>query len=108
MKTLFIPIVGLSHRPPETRALLNTLPIDQPLILDPEPDNPYDPSAIKVSVTNDDHLVHLGYIPASGGKFDTRKCGTHEVLPILQSGSDWSATLTFSPTGTPLVKLIVQ
>src|SRR5215475_30441 len=97
------------------RLILPTLPEGQPLILEPEPDNQYDPDAIKVlvdmygspyAVDPQEHLmIHLGYIPRSGSRYDTHQFGNRSVLMLLNSPDEWSATLTFSPQGNPLVKL---
>ena len=46
---LLAPIVGAYYRPPAA-AILKFLPINTPLVLDPEPDNPHDPNAIKVCI----------------------------------------------------------
>lgn len=43
------PIVGAHFRPP-AKLLLTILPINSPLHLDPDPDNPYDPNAVKVLI----------------------------------------------------------
>jgi hypothetical protein len=92
--------------------VLPVLPIDQELILDPEPENPYDPDAVKVCVdmTGSEFsnaevgpIIHLGYLPRSGSRTDTTGFGNREALAVMQSGPDWSARLTFSPSGDPLV-----
>lgn len=50
MQTLTIPLVGSYFRPPAAQ-ILKILPLGTPLILTPEPDNPYDPNAIQVLVS---------------------------------------------------------
>lgn len=92
-RTLAAPIVGAYHRPP-AKTILQFLPGGAQITLVKEPENPYDPSAIKVFVdptqvpesqlselTNALPLqgytieqimsggpIQLGYIAASGGK----------------------------------------
>ena len=129
MKVL-TPIVGVNFRPPAVRELFSALPVGQVLSLEPEPENPPDPEAVRVMVnlwhvpdtcedligpaaehadnptceTGDD-WVHIGYVPRSGAKTDTLKCGTREVLGIINTIPDWNATLTFSPSGVALVEI---
>ena len=96
--------------------VLSVLPEGQILILDPEPENPYDPDAIKVCVdmtgspyskdpTSEGPIIHLGYLPRSGGKTDTYHFGNREAFTIMQGGPNWGAYLTFDPAGQPLVRL---
>lgn len=92
-KVLTSLLVGGYHRPP-AKLLLEHLPGGTPLLLQPEPDNPYDSSAIKVfieplMIPESQHsaladrlplcgftleqvmsggAVQLGYVAASGGK----------------------------------------
>lgn len=92
-KTLYSLLVGGYHRPP-AKLLLEHLPSGTPLDLRPEPENPYDPSAIKVLLDPQfipetqhaalaDRLplcgytleqvmsggtIQLGYVAATGGK----------------------------------------
>ena len=94
--------------------VLSVLPEGQPLLLDPEPENPHDPDAIRVCVdmtgseyskADEGPVIHLGYIPRSRGSTDSYGFGNKEVLSIMQGGPDWNAFLTFSPSGDPLVRL---
>lgn len=48
-----VPVVGMHFRPP-AKAILQVLPTDFPLNLELEPDNEYDPNAIKVMVKSGD------------------------------------------------------
>jgi hypothetical protein len=108
------PLVGNGFRL-SGRLILPTLSEGTPLILEPEPDNPYDEDAIKVlvdmygsqyAVDPQEHLlIHLGYIPRSGGRYDTLQFGNRSVLMLLNSPDEWEASLTFSPQGNPLVRL---
>lgn len=98
------------------KSVLPVLAIDTPLILDPEPDNPYDPLAVKVCVdmtgsqysnVEDGPVIHLGYLPKSGTKTDTTGFGNSDALRIMQGGPNWNAYLSFSPQGDALVRIEV-
>lgn len=132
MKTL-TPIVGINFRPPAVRELFSALPIGQVLSLEPEPENPHDPEAVRVMLnlwslpesmedlvaeaaehtdnnTGEfmDDWVHIGYVPRSGAKTDTLKCGTREILALIASKPSWTARLTFSPSGMALVEITYE
>lgn len=49
-------IAGIPHRKPD----LTALAVGDTVIISPEPENKFDPNAIKVLSSN---AVHLGYIP---------------------------------------------
>jgi hypothetical protein len=94
--------------------ILPILPQGQELILDPEPENPYDPLAVRVLVdmTGSPYssaevgpVIHLGYLPRSGTKTDTTGFGNKQALRIIQGGPNWKASLTFSPQGEALVRI---
>jgi hypothetical protein len=96
--------------------VLPVLEIDQALILEPEPGNPYDPEAVKVCVDMtgskysnqaDGPIIHLGYLPKSGGRTDIYGFGNRQALHIMQGGPNWGAFLTFDPKGEPLVRIEV-
>lgn len=91
MKEFRCPLVGARQRPP-AQALLEALPAGAQLGLQPEPENPYDSSAVRVMVGPEEiswsqeleeklegygftreeleavELIQLGYLAASGGK----------------------------------------
>lgn len=124
-------LVGAHFRPP-AKQLIAVLPTGAALILSPEPDNPYDSKAIKVSVCpaetvpmsqfetlaeslegtgvdlNDlmaAPLVHLGYLPDSEGKL-CRHCleGNAEVGRMIDGNwPEFQAILQFAPDGKPQV-----
>src|SRR5215467_1332659 len=96
--------------------VLKVLEIDQPLILEPEPENPYDAEAVKVcvdmtgskySIATEGPIIHLGYLPRSGGRTDTYGFGNRQALRIIQGGANWGAFLSFDPKGEPLVRIEV-
>jgi len=109
MTTYLAKLVG-NHFRESGRLILPVLSEGTALILEPEPDNPHDPDAIKVCVDlfghefNKDptkHLViHLGYIPRSRNN----NFGTLEVLNIIRQ-PNWTAELTFDMAGMPLVRI---
>src|ERR1700743_3555069 len=124
MTTVIAPIVGMYFRLKEdgvpAQAIINNLPAGTPLELVAEPDNPFDPNAIKVvlnfrnvphnsdiefavnanGMTNDELYTnnhHLGYV-------DSKKTGCAARLsPDL--GKVTSSTLCFSAEGKPGVKV---
>lgn len=117
VRTVYSPIVGNIFRM-AGKLVLPMLHNGCPLVLEPEPENPYDPDAVKVCV--DMHaspnleemlkdpdvplIIHLGYIPRSGTKTDTTGTGTRQVLHII-SQPNWSASLIFSPEGRPMARI---
>ena len=117
-----VPLRGAFFRK-DGKAVLSFLSAGQFLALEPEPDNQYDPHAIKVTVpksfvaphirdlcnevfpgfgidpetfwdpSSEEETIHLGYV---GKEF----CA--EVYPILGA---CTATLAFSPEGKPQVEI---
>jgi len=112
---MLAPIVGAHYRPP-AKAILAALPGGTPMLLRPEPSNPYDSNAIMVlldprhipedckeelaarcegygtdlsDVLAQNH-IHVGYIPATN------------ALSIRLPG-DTPATLAFTMKGAPAV-----
>jgi len=115
-KIYYSRIVGNRHRLAGS-LVLPILEINQPLLLDPEPENQFDRYAVKVNIdltdskyaTGDDGpIICLGYIPRSGTRTDTTGFGNMEVLKVLEGGPNWAAYLSFSPQGDPLVRLEVE
>jgi hypothetical protein len=123
-------IVGQFHRPP-AQQVLNILPIGYPVMLVPEPNNKYDPKAIKVGVDLTDlpvefiaelektligtefqastivadGLFHLGYIPNSDNPRTTRGGpGNREAGAIIAAGDFKACFNTFS-NGFPCVEI---
>lgn len=112
MTQITTPIVGAHFRPP-AKQVLSVLPVGTPLILTPEPDNPYDSGAIRVSFAmtqypisrwglltealsgtgHDPHALmasektegplQLGYIPKSGAKTCLGGPGNVEVATAI-------------------------
>jgi hypothetical protein len=103
-------LVG-NHYRQDGKAALPLLPEGQPLILEPEPTNPFDPDAVKVLVDMTDSkyrnmgfasVIHLGYVPRSRGT----NFGANQVLSII-SQPNWEADLTFDMKGEPLVRITI-
>lgn len=128
MKTLTVPLVGMHFRPP-AKQVLAALPSGAELILEPEPENPYDPKAVKVlartkAIPTSQHSsldeslqgtgvylqdllawedIWLGYVADSDGKVCAGgKPGNREVVSAMLSASH-QATLVFLPDGKPAV-----
>ena len=55
---IFSPIVGVNFRPHEAKVAHAALSIGDEVFLEPEPENPYDPMAVKVIASDE----HIGYI----------------------------------------------
>lgn len=113
-RIVYSPIVGNVFRL-AGKSVLPLMGEGHPLILEPEPENPYDPDAIKVCVDTSTIklegilgdfpvIIHLGYIPKSGNKTDTTGIGNIQVYNIIMQ-PNWRATLTFSPQGRPMVRI---
>jgi hypothetical protein len=110
------PIVGSRFRPP-AEAIIEALPVGQPLILRPEPENPHDPRAKAIWVRtalltetarhylsqrtdlrliNQEAEWHLGYIPANMNAFDLPS----EIEGEFSVGSDGGPRITIQdPSG---------
>lgn len=134
MKSLISLIVGMHFRPP-AKQVLAVLPSGAELLLVPEPENPYDPSALKVQVWPGqvpegvradlseclegtgfaleellaaEEPFWLGYVAASGGKPLAKAGlieGNKEFLELMAGSPKHKATLAFAPDGAPLVRL---
>lgn len=70
---MHFPLVGLSFRPKEAKDFVKTLGVGDRLYLQRDPDNEYDPNAIKV-VNRTSRIIedqtehtylHLGFVPAT-------------------------------------------
>lgn len=59
-------VKGLFFRSPEDQEAARTLQVGDSLNMEPEPDNPKDPNAIKVTMM-DGH--HIGYVDRSSAKY---------------------------------------
>lgn len=133
-KTLTSLLVGMHFRPP-AEVVTSHLPSGASLQLVPEPENPYDASAVRVECSAsaipetqyealeaaldgtgfdlNDVLtmgpIHLGYVAASGGKPLLKAglaVGNKEFLELLNNDRPNSATLTFGADGSPRVTIV--
>lgn len=128
MASFSVALVGMHFRPP-AKALLAVLPGGATLLLEREPDNPYDPNAVKVSVAvaeipkvmHDDLAMalpqwgksleevmaqpvwHLGYV-------DSKKTGMARVVSehMTPEGVVTSARLAFDHKGDPCVNIEIK
>lgn len=97
-KTLTSLLVGMHFRPP-AKQVLECLPSGAPLILSPEPENPYDANALKV-------MVWPGEIPEElRGMLDEKLQGTGSDLGELLAMEEpfWLGYIAASG-GKPLAK----
>jgi hypothetical protein len=123
------PLVGSHFRPP-AKAIIAVLRNGTPLLIDREPDNAYDPQAVKVSVESAhipssqldeldaqasgfgfsakdilaQPLWHLGYIAAKPPKGRPGTLAT-EVSNRLLEGGTANAVLAFDGQGLPEVQI---
>lgn len=67
-------LMGANFRPKETREVLVGLPTGQELSLERDPENPYDPNAVKVNYETEDGPVWLGFV---------EKAIAAEIAPLL-------------------------
>ena len=72
---IFSPIVGTHFRPSEAKSLANSLSPGEYVELEPEPENPYDPMAVRVMYESE----HIGYIARQNN---------YQVSEWLQDGGD--------------------
>lgn len=81
-----VPLVGAHFRKPAP-AILGVLPLGHPLILEPEPTNPYDPNAIKVNISIDS----IRQLPQEvQNELDVRAAGSgHSLEEILNHPEDF-------------------
>lgn len=127
-----LPIVGARYRPP-AQEILDSLPAEAKLLLRRQPDNPYDGNAVQVlmvgfpfskvpdaineiltaaGIEDINADVHLGFIPREHAAklaplMDqwAKDNGIEEegTFAIEEALAEWPATLTFSPSGGPMV-----
>lgn len=73
---------GLSFRPPEAKAYANTLTEGDPLLIEREPSNQFDPNAIKV--LSPEGSIHIGYVA---------KEIAVELAPMMDEGRFFSCSV---------------
>lgn len=59
-------VAGLAHHSGYEKIKDLIVEDDDTIILEPEPENPYDPYAIKVIFPTDEEMVMIGYVPMKG------------------------------------------
>lgn len=134
-KTLTSALVGGHFRPP-AKQLLALLPSGQALELIPDPENPYDPHALKASLwlnkvdkmlypsiesglegtgfdleglLSMEEPLQLGFVAASGGKPLAKAGltdGNQEFAKAMAAWPEHVAKLAFAPDGSPRVMLL--
>lgn len=81
------PIVGAKHRGPEAQRIVRALAMDEALILERDPTNPYDPNAVKVVARGE----HVGFVPKALAALlakDMDAAGNASVPAKFAVGSD--------------------
>lgn len=58
--TLYVPIVGIGHRPPSCQQLAQSLKAGDPVTLVREPSNGYDGNAVQVFTESHEHIGYVG------------------------------------------------
>ena len=94
---MLVQLAGLSFRPKSTKLLVAEFEINREFRLEPEPDNPYDPWAVRVidELTNE----FVGYIPRTASK---------KVAEALDRGypTDIYAVLHTPDPKTPILEIV--
>jgi len=98
MTTFSTLLVGMHFRSVEAREIVSSLTEDSILLLEREPENAYDPNAIKVLFALDDRAVHLGYIAREDAAY---------IAPQMDEGGEFVASVTgFEQRGKNLHPLL--
>ena len=100
------PLVGDYFRPP-AKALIQLLPIDHPLILQREPDNAFDPNAVKVIL----ETSTLQAIPAPSpiDQLLDEKCGPFGFsADEIFASSEWHLGYIAKEFAVHLTKLLID
>lgn len=94
---MLVQLAGLSFRPKSTKLLVAKFEIDREFRLEPEPDNPYDPWAVRVidDLTNE----FVGYIPRTASK---------QVVEALEGKQHIFAQLSVPDPKTPILYVNVD
>jgi hypothetical protein len=95
-------IAGVQFRPLEAKEEIKKLLKNQDLILESEPENKFDPNAVKIISLNEDGKCFLGYVPK---KFSA------EVSAILEVGINLECIVEeINPSAKPweMCKVIVK
>lgn len=116
-KEVSAPLVGMGFYPPALE-VLQALGMDQPLLLQREPENPYDENAIKVLLKTAEFDGHeVMYILNEAGMGDKElfflgfiaRNVAETWAPIFdKAGEVPPAKLTFTSTGAPQVTLEIE
>ena len=95
-------IAGVQFRPTGVKEEIKKLLKHQNLILEPEPENEFDPNAIKIISINEEGKAFLGYVPK---KFSA------EILAALEVGIDLECIVEeINPSAKPweICKVVVK
>lgn len=89
-----IQLAGLSFRPREAKDLVSILETGHELALEREPDNRFDPFAVRIIDPNTE--IHIGYVP---------RTASQEVSSALASSANYSAILIAPDDKFPLISI---
>lgn len=70
--TLYVRVAGVTYE--GRQKYLKRLKGDEPVRIEPEPSNPYDPNALAVKIAMTDGVKHVGYVPRDLAK---------QIAPLL-------------------------
>jgi hypothetical protein len=87
------PVVGMGYRPADDQIAYNALEEGARLVLEREPDNQFDPFAIKVLIPEDEAsgtgYFHVGYIPAKIAAKLAPRLDAGEECTVEHGGNGW-------------------
>lgn len=89
-----IQLAGLSFRPREAKDLVSILEVGHQFILEREPDNRFDPFAVRI--VDERTEIHIGYVPRSASQ---------EISTSLASGANYTATLIEPDDKFPIISI---
>ena len=89
-----IQLAGLNFRPREAKDLVAVLTAGHELALEREPDNRFDPFAVRVIDPNTE--IHIGYVP---------RTASQEISSALASGADYKAILVTPDAKFPIISI---
>lgn len=89
-----IQLAGLSFRPREAKDLVAILEVGHEFALEREPDNRFDPFAVKIIDPNTE--IHLGYVP---------RTASQEISTALAEGADYKAILVTPDAKHPIISI---
>lgn len=85
---------GIQFRPPEAQDVAYTLGVGETVKLEREPDNQYDPNAVRILYED----TFIGYV---------HKDVAQELSPALEEGKSFNAYVAgYDGRGTPIIEIV--